>query len=51
MILAALSDWTTRQVDFVFVFPQAPVETGLYMNVPTGFDIWITNEQSTKVGQ
>jgi Reverse transcriptase (RNA-dependent DNA polymerase) len=29
--------WVTRQVDFVLAFPQAPVETDLYMEIPRGF--------------
>jgi Reverse transcriptase (RNA-dependent DNA polymerase) len=37
--LAVLSGWTTRQLDFVLAFPQSPVETDLYMEIPAGFHI------------
>jgi Reverse transcriptase (RNA-dependent DNA polymerase) len=39
MFLAVLRKWETRQLDFVLAFPQAPVETDLYMEVPAGFEI------------
>jgi Reverse transcriptase (RNA-dependent DNA polymerase) len=39
MNIAVLSGWTTRQLDFVLAFPQAPVETDLYMEIPQGFNI------------
>ncbi len=39
MNMAALAGWETRQLDFVLAFPQAPVETDLYMEVPRGFEI------------
>lgn len=39
MNLAALHGWKTRQLDFVLAFPQAPVETDLYMEVPAGFHV------------
>lgn len=37
MILAVTNKWMTRQLDFVLAFPQAPVETDLYMEIPPGF--------------
>jgi Reverse transcriptase (RNA-dependent DNA polymerase)/GAG-pre-integrase domain len=36
---AALMGWTTRQLDFVLAFPQAPVETDIYMQIPAGFEL------------
>jgi Reverse transcriptase (RNA-dependent DNA polymerase)/GAG-pre-integrase domain len=39
MNMAALNDWVTRQLDFVLAFPQAPVETDLYMEIPKGFEV------------
>jgi Reverse transcriptase (RNA-dependent DNA polymerase) len=37
MNMAAAYGWVTRQLDFVLTFPQAPVETDLYMEIPRGF--------------
>jgi Reverse transcriptase (RNA-dependent DNA polymerase) len=37
MNMAAIYGWVTRQLDFVLAFPQAPVETDLYMEIPSGF--------------
>jgi hypothetical protein len=31
--------WTTRQLDFVLAYPQAPVECDLYMEIPKGTHI------------
>jgi Reverse transcriptase (RNA-dependent DNA polymerase)/GAG-pre-integrase domain len=39
MTMAALNKWKTKQLDFVLAFPQAPVETDIYMEVPTGFKL------------
>jgi Reverse transcriptase (RNA-dependent DNA polymerase) len=36
---AALHGWKTQQLDFVMAFPQAPVETAIYMEIPAGFDL------------
>lgn len=36
LILSIIFDWHTRQIDFVLAFPQAPVETPLYMEIPVG---------------
>jgi Reverse transcriptase (RNA-dependent DNA polymerase) len=38
MNLATLQDWKMRQLDFVLAFPQAPVETDIYMDIPKGFE-------------
>ena len=32
-----LRGWHTRQVDFVLAFPQADVETDIYMKIPAGY--------------
>jgi hypothetical protein len=32
--LYLLSDWNTKQVDFVLAYPQAPIEFDMYMNLP-----------------
>jgi hypothetical protein len=39
MNMAAIHGWVTRQLDFMLAFPQAPVETDLYMEIPRGFII------------
>jgi Reverse transcriptase (RNA-dependent DNA polymerase) len=39
MSMAARKGWMTRQMDFVQAYPQAPVETDLFMEVPRGFHI------------
>ena len=38
LTLAAIMGWKTRQVDFVLAFPQADIETELYMEIPKGFE-------------
>jgi hypothetical protein len=39
MTMAALNNWTTKQLDFVLAFPQAPAETDIYMEIPAGFNM------------
>jgi len=39
LILSALHNWHTRQIDYVLAFPQAPVEREIYMEIPRGFSI------------
>jgi hypothetical protein len=34
--LAWLSNWHTRQCDFVLAYPHAPIECDLYMELPKG---------------
>jgi Reverse transcriptase (RNA-dependent DNA polymerase) len=46
MTMAALNKWKTKQLDFVLAFPQAPVETDIYMEIPSGFKI---NSNQNKV--
>ena len=38
-IMSALHVFYTRQIDYVLAFPQAPVERGIYMQIPKGFKI------------
>ena len=38
LIIAALENLHTRQVDFVLAFPQADLDVVIYMNLPQGFD-------------
>jgi hypothetical protein len=38
LTMAVIKGWHTRQVDFVLAYPQADVETTLYMEVPRGFE-------------
>lgn len=33
------NNWKIKQLDFVLAFPHAPVETELYMSIPTGFAV------------
>jgi hypothetical protein len=37
LILSILHRWKTQQIDFVLAYPQADVETEMYMNVPKVF--------------
>jgi hypothetical protein len=39
MKAAALHGWKTHQLDLVLSFPQAPVETDIYMEIPARFDL------------
>ena len=38
LILTAINRWKMRQVDFVLAFPQADIETELFMEIPRGFE-------------
>jgi hypothetical protein len=38
LTLAAINKWRTRQVDFVLAYPQADIETVMYMEIPKGFE-------------
>jgi hypothetical protein len=38
LTLAVVKGWHTRQVDFVLTYPQADIETELFMEVPQGFE-------------
>jgi hypothetical protein len=37
--LALLSNWHTRQCDFLLAYPQAPIEFYLYMELPKGIQL------------
>ena len=39
LILSIMLDWTTVQVDFVLAYPQANVETTIYMEIPVGVNL------------
>ena len=39
LTLTALHGWTTKQIDFVQAFAQAPIEKTLYMKVPAGVEL------------
>jgi hypothetical protein len=42
IVMALLNDWHMRSIDFVLAFPQAPIQTDIYMRppkVPFGFTI------------
>ena len=36
-ILSIIHSWKTRQLDFIMAFPQASIQTPLYMNIPKGY--------------
>ena len=38
LILTAINVWKMRQVDFVLAFPQANIETKIFMEIPRGFE-------------
>jgi hypothetical protein len=38
LTLAAVRGWHSRQVDFVLAYPQADIETEMYMEIPRGFE-------------
>jgi hypothetical protein len=37
--LAILSNWHTRQLDFVLAYTQADIERDLYIKLPAGFTL------------
>ena len=39
LILAAVHGWHMIQLDYVFAYPQAPVEREIYMETPQGFEM------------
>jgi hypothetical protein len=36
IVMGIIFDWALRQVDFVMAYPQAPIETDIYMELPQG---------------
>jgi Reverse transcriptase (RNA-dependent DNA polymerase) len=39
IILSILLGWHTRQIDFVFAYPQADIEYDMYMELPKGIEM------------
>ena len=39
LTMIVLHNWTTKQIDYVQAFPQAPAEKDLYLKVPEGFEV------------
>ena len=39
LTLTALHGWTTKRIDFVQAFAQAPIEKTLYMRIPAGIEL------------
>jgi len=39
LTMTAVHGWTTKQIDYVLAFPQAPVDREIYMRIPKGFTI------------
>jgi len=39
LTMTAVHGWTTKQIDYVLAFPQAPVDREIYMKIPKGFTI------------
>ena len=37
LVLSAVNDWHTKQLDFVLAFPQAPTACDLHVKMPKGF--------------
>lgn len=46
LLLSCLNGWTRRQLDFVQAFPQAPVESEMYIEVPKGCNIGPESQSS-----
>jgi Reverse transcriptase (RNA-dependent DNA polymerase) len=38
LVCSAIKGWNTKQLDFVLAYPQAPVETDIFMEIPPGFE-------------
>jgi Reverse transcriptase (RNA-dependent DNA polymerase) len=49
MMLAAQKGWKTKQLDFVQAYPEAPVETELYVEAPIGCKIGENKEYVLKL--
>ena len=39
LTMIVLHNWTTKQIDYVQAFPQAPAEKDFYLKVPEGFEV------------
>ena len=38
IVMGIIFNWALRQVDFVMAYPQAPIETDIYMELPSDCD-------------
>jgi Reverse transcriptase (RNA-dependent DNA polymerase) len=45
LTIALQKSWCTKQLDFVQAYPQAPVETDLYMSIPKGYQVNESNDK------
>ena len=45
LIISAVNNWHTKQLDFVLAFTQAPVDREIFMKMPKGFDIEDGNDK------
>ena len=39
MLLTEMAGWSSRQIDYVLAFLQAPIDTTVYCHLPTGFHV------------
>ena len=39
IVFGIIFNWSLKQIDFVMAYPQAPIETDLYMDLPHGIDV------------
>jgi hypothetical protein len=39
IVFGIIFSWSLRQVDFVMAYPQAPIETDIYMELPQGIQV------------
>ena len=39
LTMTALHGWHTKQLDYVGAYPQAPIDTELYLKIPQGFEV------------
>ena len=48
LVLSAVNNWHTKQLDFVLAFPQAPVACDLYLKIPDGVETENGNSRDFK---
>jgi Reverse transcriptase (RNA-dependent DNA polymerase) len=39
LLISIINRWVIHQLDFVQAFPQAPIQTELFMEIPKGYTI------------
>ena len=39
VVLSLINNWHTRQIDFILAFPQAELESNVYMEIPFGYHV------------